>query len=750
MNLNNIIERVSKYDNNLAKEISRYLNTRKYGLVYEESKPEFVRLPNKKVVTGDLVNILTPRGNADNKAKDKKDKNEKDDAKKYTRNWRVISIDKDNCKATLISLEKDQTSATANYDDLVAIARFDQPIYTGLTEVDRIEKGGDKPFDIVINGENFHALETLMYAYLGKIDCIYIDPPYNSGAKDWKYNNDYVEKDDAYRHSKWLTFMEDRLKLAKKLLNPKDSVLIVTIDEKEYNRLGLLLEQEFPNARIQMVSTVINPSGVSRGNEFYRTDEYIYFVKIGDSTPVPLHLSNDWVTAKTTGKDKLRWRPIRRQGSHDNRTDAYKEFYPIYLSKNGKAFAGTGAYLKPNENLKDAKVPSNVIPIWPLKPNGDEGCWQISRETFAALHEKGYTKISYSKKWGYTLKYLAQGEQKKVESGQFPVVGRNLNGDGSIITEDTQSDAPFIPGTQWRIPSHSAREFGSSMLNKIFPDKRFSFPKSLYAVKDTLKFFIANKPDAIVLDFFAGSGTTAHAVDLLNLEDGGKRQCISVTNNEVSAAESDQLTKEGLRPGDPQWEHLGIAHHVTWPRIKYSILGTDVSGNALKGTYDVQTDVKTRFASELLNAKTKKPIKRALYVNQKVSLDTELADKKLKDGFKENAIFFDLNYLEPSAIKANLAFDKIAPLLWMKAGSQGRIIQYKSSYDITDEYAILFNYKYIGEFTRQLKHHPEVKTVFIITDVNSRYQDLCHEFCDRKVYKLYESYLKSFQIQSLN
>lgn len=477
MNLNNILDRVSKYDTNLAKEISRYLNTRKYGLVYEESKPEFVRLPNKKVVNGNLVNILPPRKILKDKAKDKKDKdkdkNEEDDEEKYTRNWRVLSIDKGNNKATLLSLGKERKTVTVNYDDLVAIARFDQPIYTGLTEVDRIEKGGNKSFDIVINGENFHALETLMYAYLGKIDCIYIDPPYNSGAKDWKYNNDYVEKDDAYRHSKWLTFMEDRLKLAKKLLNPKDSVLIVTIDEKEYNRLGLLLEQEFPNARIQMVSTVINPSGVSRGNEFYRTDEYIYFVKIGDSTPAPLHLSNDWVTAKSTGKDKLRWRPIRRQGSHDSRTDAYKEFYPIYLTKDGRSFAGTGNYLKLSENHKDVKCPSNVIVIWPLKPNGDEGCWQISRETFVELQKKGYTKISYSKQWGYTLKYLAKGEQKKVESGQFPVVGRNLDGDGSIITAHTKSDAPFVPGTQWRIPSHSAREFGSSLLKKIFPDKRF-------------------------------------------------------------------------------------------------------------------------------------------------------------------------------------------------------------------------------------------------------------------------------------
>jgi adenine-specific DNA-methyltransferase len=120
----------------------------------------------------------------------------------------------------------------------------------------------------VINGENYHVLKALTFTHRGKIDAIYIDPPYNTGAKDWKYNNDYVESEDLYRHSKWLAFMERRLRLAKELLNPKSSVLIASIDEKEYLRLGLLLEQIFPEARIQMVSTIIKPEGTNRTGEF--------------------------------------------------------------------------------------------------------------------------------------------------------------------------------------------------------------------------------------------------------------------------------------------------------------------------------------------------------------------------------------------------------------------------------------------------------------------------------------------------
>src|SRR5690606_23453206 len=137
-------------------------------------------------------------------------------------------------------------------------------IYPGLASTGKVERGDEKPFHTVINGENYHALKALTFTHKGKIDAIYIDPPYNTGARDWKYNNDYVESDDLYRHSKWLAFMERRLLLAKEVLNPAESYLIVTIDEKEVNRLGLLLEQCFPESQVQMVSSVINPKGTGR------------------------------------------------------------------------------------------------------------------------------------------------------------------------------------------------------------------------------------------------------------------------------------------------------------------------------------------------------------------------------------------------------------------------------------------------------------------------------------------------------
>ena len=146
--------------------------------------------------------------------------------------------------------------------ELMVLQRFGEPIYPGLERSgQRGARRAGAGHHAVINGENYHVLKALTWTHRGKVDAIYIDPPYNTGAKDWKYNNDYVEGDDLYRHSKWLAMMERRLLLAKELLNPADSVLIVTIDEKEYLRLGLLLEQVFPEAHIQMVVRSSIPAG---------------------------------------------------------------------------------------------------------------------------------------------------------------------------------------------------------------------------------------------------------------------------------------------------------------------------------------------------------------------------------------------------------------------------------------------------------------------------------------------------------
>jgi len=218
-----------------------------FGLNFERHSPEAVELPLRPVRKGDKVRVLPARGST---------------AKGDQRLWRVKALHKAAKVAELVLLGDESELQSVPLADLVVVAEFRDTIYPGLVSTGKVERGGDKPFHTVINGENYHVLKALTYTHRGKVDAIYIDPPYNTGAKDWKYNNDYVEGDDLYRHSKWLAMMERRLLVAKQLLNPADSVLIVTIDEKEYLRLGLLLEQVFPEARIQMVSVSINPAAV--------------------------------------------------------------------------------------------------------------------------------------------------------------------------------------------------------------------------------------------------------------------------------------------------------------------------------------------------------------------------------------------------------------------------------------------------------------------------------------------------------
>ena len=180
----------------LEKEFKTLTNRRAFGLNFERHAPESVELPNRAIRKGDKVRVLPPRGSLE---------------KSDQRLWKVVRIHKQdgNRVADLIAHQsEDPVSLTVPTDDLVAIAEFRDYIYPGLVSTGKVELGGDKPFHTVINGENFLALEALSYTHRGKIDVIYIDPPYNSGATDWKYNNDYVAKDDLYRHSKWLAFME--------------------------------------------------------------------------------------------------------------------------------------------------------------------------------------------------------------------------------------------------------------------------------------------------------------------------------------------------------------------------------------------------------------------------------------------------------------------------------------------------------------------------------------------------------------
>ena len=608
-------------------------------------------------------------------------------------------------------------------DDVVPVAEYDQPIYAGLKETGRVERGGDKPYQVVINGENYHALETLAFAYAGKVDCIYIDPPYNTGARDWKYNNDYVDGSDAYRHSKWLAFMERRLKLAKQLLNPNDSVLIVTIDEKEYLRLGLLLEQVFPEAHIQMVSIVINPNGVARDKEMYRLEEYAFYVYVGDAGPSMLEdplFTSDINQRKEIADDAIsrskrgvRWERLMRGGSNSDRLHSPGCFYPVYIDPKKKRIVEVGDSLPIDQHPSSEFDKEGLFTAWPIaRGTGAEKVWQMNPSNLRKLVVQGLAKVgAYDRKRNrYSILYLGKKQRERIERGEILIVGRD---DNNIVELEESEEQQILkaPKTIWNRQAHNAGEYGSRLVRAMLPQRVFPYPKSLYAVEDALRTVTKDKRDALIVDFFSGSGTTAHAVMRLNHQDGGHRCSISITNNEVSEDETKKLIKRGLRQGDPDWEALGICRYITKPRVTAAITGKTPEGDSIKGDY--------KFTDEF----------------------------PMADGFEENAVFFDLTYEDPDAVELGVAFEEVAPLLWLRAGSRGSIIKHEQpGFAMADAYAVLFDFASVGAFIDAVKQNASIGCAYVITDDTARYASVKAQLPGLDVVRLYENYLQSFKI----
>ena len=654
-----------KLRHDLNEAVAQLQQQKKFGLVFEEHLPEATPLYDVPIKRKSIVA-------------------EKDGF------FKVFYRVKQAVGDTLVceTLDNKHEEVRFERDKMVAVAMFGEPIYPCLKPIDEVQNAPDSKFwHTLIEAENYHALQLLVYLYGGKVDCIYIDPPYNKGNRDWKYNNDYVDKNDSYQHSKWLAMMKKRLLMAKALLNPMDSVLIVTIDEKEYLNLGCLLEEIFPEARIQMVSSVINPAGVSRVGEFSRTDEFLFFIKLGTASPCALQLNDDW-RGKIKGgyKDKLRWNGLLRSGTSPTRKGHELTFYPIFVSEDGLGIVKIG------EPIGEGVERSTVVPIegtktiWPIRANKEEGRWNIGVDRLKDAYNKGYVRLGKFTETGMAISYLKKGEQAKIENGTFHIVGKRK--DGSIIVDEDEYTAKYIPGTQWWIPSHDATQLGTKILSGIIGSGKFDFPKSLYAVHDALRFFVANKPNALIVDFFAGSGTTLHAVNLLNSEDGGNRRCIMVTNNEVSEEEERILKSQGFHPGDPEWDSLGIARYVNWPRTKGSIMGVDVNNVKLSGTY-----------TTYLNEQVEKPrtIKPVTLIDNPQSLTTQQKKELVALCFKGK--------LPQSLVKAD------------------------SKFIVSDDHigSILFDTRHTDEWLEALDGQDQVTEIYIVTRNDKEFKKIREE-----------------------
>jgi adenine-specific DNA-methyltransferase len=393
-----------------------------------------------------------------------------------------------------------------------------------------IKTDSNKPTNILIEGDNYHALSVLNFTHQGKIDVIYIDPPYNTGAKDWKYNNDFVDINDEFRHSKWLSFMAKRLRLAKNLLKEKSGVLICTIDDNEQAALGLLLQELFPNYEIVGVVIIHNPAGI-QGKNFSYTHETAYFVYPRNNRCIG-----------TTARDKELVSPLRDWGGTSARKLAKTCFYPIIIKDN--KIIGFGEICSENFHPKFSNIlqKDNSIYIYPIDKHGVEKKWVYGRTN----------------------------AEKKLNQ----LFVKNINNEYVII----RRKSAFTYRTVWDNKKYYANIFGSKLLNDIIPSK-FPFPKSLYAVEDCIKAVIHDKNNAVVLDFFAGSGTTGHAILELNKKDNGNRQFILCTNNENN-----------------------IATEICYPRIEKIILGYESQkGKKVEGLNGNLKYFKTKFVKNASN-----------------------------------------------------------------------------------------------------------------------------------------------------
>lgn len=683
--------------NRIQEEVSKMAKQKKFGLVFEEHMPESTPLYDMPIKRG--CNVMR--------------RDSKDDKSIYV----VLRVEGDT--AVCVKPEQKDEAVTFDLKDIVRVAEFGESIYPYLKPLDSVCNAPDSDlWHTLIEADNYHALQLLEYLYAGKVDCIYIDPPYNTGAKDWKYNNDYVDGSDAYRHSKWLSFMQRRLKLAKKLLNPKDSVLIVTIDEKEYLHLGCLLEEMFPEARLQMITSMTNKKGSTRQGAFCRRDEYLYILFFGEMT---ISKSNDDMISSEikNSSAKAIWNSLLRRGADgSSRKENPNLFYPFYISTSDNSIVSVGEAL-PLETERNTVAPlEGTVVGWPIRSDGSEGRWQVSAQNAREMIANGTMKAGRfnPSRGSIAINYLKKGQLNDLANGMLIRTGTDSQGAG-VFEYSEGSNIQAEPGTIWVRDSHDASIYGSTLLRQFLPGRRFPFPKSLYAVRDTIRFFVSSKPDALIVDFFAGSGTTMHAVNLLNAEDGGHRRCIMVTNNEVSADEAKMLKDKGCQPGDAEWEKLGIAHYVTWPRTVCSIEGHDVNGNPLKGDY---------LGSEPL--------------------------MHMADGFKANAAFFKLGFLDPTAVSLGMRFSEMLPTLWLKTGAKGKCPELTGE-QVPDmlilpenQFAVLINENTFADFAEKLAEHPEIQTVFLATDYEVNYQSMVKNLNVTEAYQLYRDYLDHFRV----
>ncbi|WP_430648098.1 site-specific DNA-methyltransferase [Agromyces sp. GXS1127] len=654
----------------LASEIGQIAGKQKWGLNFEEHLPEGIRIPNARVRRGVRVQF-------------------RDDSD--PRYWEVTKV-----VAGIAALRHDDETREAPLANLVVARVFDEPVYPGFTALGKIERGGEKPHHLVIEGENYHALETLRYSHDQKVDVIYIDPPYNTGAGGWIYNDRYVGDADTYRHSKWLSFMQKRLELARHLLTPT-GVIIVAIDDNEHHRLRALMDDVL--GENNFISNVVWQGGRKNDSRFVSNgaDYMLVYAK----------------SVESLNESGVRWREPRGttdiiaaaaaeawEGAAGDKAEASR------LMKQWIASLPVGHPAKANNRFYDFDDDGRVYRKRDISWPGGGG------PDYDVLHPDTELPVKVpSRGWVYSDPARMQED---IDAGLIHW-GVDHNDYINRKTYLDESDA-VVPTSVFEKKRTSAGNYLSSVLGS----KDFPFPKDVDVLARWINIASAGRMDAVVLDFFAGTGTTAEAVMRLNAADGGHRQSIIVTNNEVGQRAAKALAKAGSAPGDPEWEGEGVFEKVTRPRIETVVTGIRRDGS--------------RLTEPVLDAKGKK-------IASGIPGAT---------GYDENVAFLKLDYLDRDDIAADDAFRQIAQLLWVKAGGRGPIITERAGSFAAPEganYAVLFKVGEWAPFVEHINAHPEIETVYVVSDSESTYGPIVRALRPGlAAFRLYENYLTNFEI----
>jgi adenine-specific DNA-methyltransferase len=688
--LEELIARV--FDPDLRRDIEREVGDLKgrvsWGLVFERHLPESTRLLTAPIKPGSVVW-------------------ERRSAK--PQRFRVRSVE----GSTFVMVPEsrgsvapeDTPTLTMARDDVLVEKDFADPVFPVLTSIGRVRNGpADRPSHVVIQSENYHALEVLLAAYEGQVDCLYLDPPYNTGDKDWAYNNDYVDPMDAWRSSKWLSFMERRLRLARRLLKA-DGVIVVLIDRNEVHHLGMLLEQIFPDALIQMVTIAINPSGTA-GDGFSRVDEYAFFIFFGNARP---NLTFEDFFGPEDKSQAAWWERLMRRGSSWVRSARPNLCYPIMVDADGH-IAGAGEPFGGEDESARPTHQGEYELAWPIRTDGKLGIWRVDADRLRKLYPLGYAVTIKRSRGTWSARYLLDGAVQAVERGEIEVVGRGPYGDALLTAKGRDT---VVPKTMWRRGRHAAGGDGGTQLVAALVGERgvFSYPKSVYSVMDTLDAAVGNRTNALIVDFFAGSGTTLHATLMLNARDAGQRRCVLVTNNELNYQVAARLNREGHFRGDPEFEAHGVFEAATRPRVTAAITGLRPDGQPVEGV--------------------------------------DLYGREHAEGFPENVEFFQLDYLDPGAVELGMHLDQLHPLMWLAAGGIGDRIEIEKTARFAvpagSPYAVLFDPSGMPGLLEVLASRHDVTHVFIVADSDRSFASLASSLPAHTVVQLYRRYLETLR-----